>query len=162
MLAGAHAAADQVLPLFVLDDGMLLRTAHGRPNRFGFLLESLRDLDASLRHRGAALFVRRGNWLDEVMQIARECDASSIHVARDVSGFAQERLVDLAKDLEVVTYDNLTVVAPDALGRAYMVFTPYYKRWSAEPFHQLAPIPRRISAPAGIDAGELPRGGSPG
>jgi deoxyribodipyrimidine photo-lyase len=141
---------------------MLLRTAHGRPNRFGFLVESLRDLDASLQKRGAALYVRRGDWIDEVLRVARECDASSVHIARDVSGFAQRRIARLAKEIEVVTHDHITVVPPDALGRPYVVFTPYYKRWNDQSFAELAPLPRRINTPEGLDAGSLPAGTSPG
>src|SRR6476660_4594918 len=98
VLAAAHEAADTVVPLFVLDDTMLRLTPNGRPNRFGFLCECLRDLDSSLRARGAGLFVRRGIWVDEVLRVARECDASSIHLARDVSGYAQARTARLVKE----------------------------------------------------------------
>jgi deoxyribodipyrimidine photo-lyase len=164
MLAGAHASSDRVLPLFVVDDDLLLRTAHGRPNRFGFLAESLRDLDASLRARGGALFVRRGNWVEEVVRIAEECGAASVHLARDVSGYAQRRTAHLRKctGTDVVLHDHLTVVPPDALGRAFVVFTAYYKRWLDQPWRPLAPIPRRITTPAGVAGGELPTGTSPG
>ena len=39
----AVAQADTVLPLFVIDDGILARTA-GSPNRLSFLLDGLREL----------------------------------------------------------------------------------------------------------------------
>ena len=58
-LHAACAAAEHVVPLFVLDDEVLGR--FGAPNRIAFLLESLRDLDGSLRARGGALVVRRGD-----------------------------------------------------------------------------------------------------
>src|SRR3954467_3224666 len=54
-LAAATPAAERVLPLFVLDDELA-----GSPNRTGFLLESLRDLDRSLRTLGPRLHIRRG------------------------------------------------------------------------------------------------------
>ena len=56
---GAAAASDRVVPLFVLDTA-ILRSAYNRANRAQFLAESLADLDASLRARGAGLVVRRG------------------------------------------------------------------------------------------------------
>ena len=164
MLAAAHAAADRVVPLFVFDDFVLRATAHGRPHRYGFLCESLRDLDASLQSHSGALFVRRGNWLDEVARLARECEATSIHLARDISGFAQQRTARLRKhvDTEVVLHDNLTVVPPDALGRAFVVFTPYYNRWLDQPWPYLAPMPRRINVPDEVARGDIPDRASPG
>jgi len=48
-LARAAADADHVVPLFVLDDA-ILTSSFNRPNRTGFLLESLSDLS-----RGASV-----------------------------------------------------------------------------------------------------------
>lgn len=163
VLAAAHATADRVVPLFVLDDA-ILRTAHGRPNRFGFLAESLRDLDASLREHGSALFVRRGDWVREVLRVAEEGDATTIHVARDVSGYAQRRLAQLqeATRVGVAVHDSITVVPPPAFGKPYVVFTPYYNRWLDTSWRELAPVPRRLRLPEDIEIGALPRGVSPG
>ena len=60
-LAAAVARAERVAPLFVLDEAIL--AAFGAPNRLAFLLDSLRDLDAGLAARGAALVVRSGDVL---------------------------------------------------------------------------------------------------
>jgi deoxyribodipyrimidine photo-lyase len=158
VLAAAHKAADHIVPLFVFDEPMLQSTAHGRPNRQAFLLGSLRDLDEQLRDRGGALFVRRGAWVDEVVAIAKECEATSIHVGRDVSDYAQTRLAALAgaTPVDVVAHDSVTVVPPGAFDRPYVVFTPYYKRWLATDWRSLAPLPRKITVPIGIEAGSIP------
>ncbi len=163
MLAGARAAADRVVPLFVLDNTLLL-TSHGRPNRFGFLAESLRDLDQSLRERGGALFVRRGDWVEEVLRVAKQGDATTIHVARDISGYAQARLARLqsAAPMDVTTHDSITVVPPAAFGKPFVVFAPYYNRWLDASWRGLAPLPRRMSLPEDVEIGALPRGASPG
>jgi deoxyribodipyrimidine photo-lyase len=84
-LARAARDAEHVLPLFVFDDA-ILASAYNRPNRTGFLLESLHDLDDALRALGGALVVRRGDWVDEVATVVRQVDASSVHVSDDVSG----------------------------------------------------------------------------
>jgi deoxyribodipyrimidine photo-lyase len=163
VLAGARAAADRVVPLFVLDEALLL-TSHGRPNRFGFLAESLRDLDESLRGRGGALFVRRGDWVEEVLRVAKEGDATTIHVARDVSGYAQARVARLqsAAPMDVTMHDSITVVPTAAFGKPFVVFTPYYNRWLDTSWREIAPLPRRLSLPEDIEIGALPRGASPG
>jgi len=163
MLAGALAAADRVVPLFVLDEA-ILATPHGRPHRFGFLCESLRDLDGSLRERGAALFVRRGNVVEEVVRVAKDSGATTIHVAGDVSGYAQRRieLLRSAAASDVVLHDSLTVVAPRAFAKPYVVFTPYYNRWIATTWPALARLPRRVRVAEDVELGALPHGTSPG
>jgi deoxyribodipyrimidine photolyase len=47
-LAEAAKVAERVVPLFVLDEAMI-ESGFAGPNRLRFLLESLRDLDGSLR-----------------------------------------------------------------------------------------------------------------
>src|SRR5689334_2690880 len=79
-LARAARDAEQVVPLFVLDDA-ILASAYNRPNRTGFLLESLHDLDDALRALGSALVVRRGEWEREVAKVVGEVGAESVHVS---------------------------------------------------------------------------------
>src|SRR5690242_4036713 len=66
----AAARADAVVPLFVWDQQILGMTG-GNASRLGFLLDSLRDLDASLREAGAALVSRTGPWAKTVIETAR-------------------------------------------------------------------------------------------
>ncbi len=155
-LWAAATSGAPVVPLFVLDD-VVLRGSDAlpqSPNRVGFLLESLRDLDASLRARGSALALRRGRWADEVAAIVASTDASHVHVADDVSRFAQRRLVALHRALagarlEVVLHPAPTVVPPDALtpagGGEFKVFTPYFRRWAATPWRAALPAPEAIA-----------------
>ena len=75
-LAAAAEAAETVLPLFVLDEG-IRRTRYGAAaNRRAFLAESLADLDASLRRLGGALVVRRGEVVAETVRAARDVGAT--------------------------------------------------------------------------------------
>ena len=46
-LSTAAHEAERIVPLFVFDDA-ILGSAFARPNRVAFLLDALRDLDASL------------------------------------------------------------------------------------------------------------------
>jgi len=89
-LAAAARGGESVVPLFVFDD-RLLRGRCGAPNRLAFLLESLWDLDRSLRERGAALLVRRGDPVKEAVRIAVECGAEAIFFSDDASGYARRR-----------------------------------------------------------------------
>ena len=153
-----------MVPLFVLDDA-IVAAPYGTPNRLGFLLESLTDLDASLRTRGGALVVRRGAWVDVVLQVAREARADTVHVARDVSAYAQRRLRDLERaartaGVRVEAHDAITVVPPGALtpssGGPFLVFTPYYKKWRQHPWRPMRTMPRTVNVPKDFDPGAIP------
>ncbi len=167
VLAAAASSSTPVVPLFVLDAPMLERTAHGRPNRFGFLCQSLVDLDASLRDRGAALVVRRGDWVQEVLQVAYESHAAVVHVARDVSAYARRRVERLRAASEpagiaVVEHDTVTTVPPDAFGKPYLVFTPYYRRWLAAAWRGPARVPKRLTSAGTIESHAIPDASPPG
>jgi deoxyribodipyrimidine photo-lyase len=167
VLDGATSGTDHVVPLFVFDREMLATTAHGRPNRFGFLCQSLIDFDSSLRDRGGRLVIRRGDWVQEVLQVAYEARATRIHVARDVSSYAQRRRARLeraaaAGGIELIVHENVAVVPPDAFGKPYLVFTPYYKRWLGTPWRSPARVPRRISVPDAVTSVPIPDASPPG
>jgi deoxyribodipyrimidine photo-lyase len=166
VLAAAAADADAVVPVFVLDEG-ILRSAYNRPNRARFLLESLQDLDASLTDRGAGLVTRRGHWAREVAELVADTAAQVVHVAGDVSAYARRRLDDLRErlpdDVPVEVHDDALVVVPPgqvtASGKDHMsVFTPYFRRWEKAPVRDLAPTPRSLTLPR-VAVGRLPSAG---
>ena len=161
-LAAAVERGERVVPLFVLDDAVL---AFGAPNRVAFLLDSLRDLDASLRTGGGALVVRRGNVVGETVRLALDTDASAVFVGEDVSAYAQERERRLriglaAAGVELEVYPGVTVVPPGDLAPAggdhFRVFTPYWRRWHEEPRRDVLTAPARIPLPDGVETGRVP------
>ena len=162
-LTAALERAERVIPLFVLDDAVL--TAFGAPNRVAFLLDAFRDLDRSLRERGGALVVRRGNVVAETVKVALEAEADVVFVGEDVSAYAQERERRLrtaltGARLELEVFPGVTVVPPGDLAPAggdhFRVFTPYWRRWREEPRRDLLPAPERIELPDGLDVGARP------
>jgi deoxyribodipyrimidine photo-lyase len=160
----AHAAreADEVVPVFVFDDA-ILGSRFNRPNRTGFLLESLHDLHDALRALGSDLVVRHGGWVEQVATLVGDVGAKSVHVSDDVSGYARHRLdrLDDAVAVPVHREPGLTVVPPGAIGPGgdgdhYKVFTPYFRRWSAVRRRPVASTPSRCPIPADVQAGALP------
>ena len=163
-LSAAAAAAPELVPAFVLDDALLAGSAVSA-SRLSFLHDALRDLDGGLRDAGGALVMRRGAWVDTVIRTAREGGVETIHVADDVSGYAQRRLARLeraaaAERMAVVRHPGVTVVAPGAVrpagGTAFRVFTPYYRRWLAAPRRPAAAQPGRVALPSGVRPGRVP------
>jgi deoxyribodipyrimidine photo-lyase len=161
----AAARSAGIVPLFVLDDAVLARHA-GNATRLAFLLQSLRDLDGSLRAIGGRLIVRRGCWAETVAGVAAEAQACRIHLMDDVSGYAAlrlRRLNSLAATArrEVITHPGVMVAGPEPISPAggdgpYQVFTPYYRRWQQAPRRCPAAAPRRLAVPAGIVSDGVP------
>jgi deoxyribodipyrimidine photo-lyase len=159
-LAEAAAAAERVVPLFVLDDG-ILGSGFARPNRVRFLLDSLADLRRSLRDLGGTLVVRRGEVVAETMAVAAETGAEAVFLSADVSGYAQARERRLAAGrVEVRALPGVAVVPPGELvpagGDHFRVFTPYWRRWAGTELRPVRRAPRRLSTPNGLAAGRLP------
>ena len=162
-LAAAVAAAERVVPLFVFDRALLAR--FGAPNRVAFLLDALADLDASLRTRGGALFVREGDVVEQTLRVAHESGAGAIYLSEDVSAYAQgreRRLRAACDEARVALHASPGVtaipagdLAPDGAD-CYRVFTPYWRRWHLAPRRALAPTPRAVAVPARLARGKLP------
>ncbi len=163
-LSAAAREAEQVTPLFVLDDA-LLRGPCGSPNRLSLLLDCLHDLDGSLRERDGRLVMRRGDPVEEALQVAHDGKAGAIHLSDDYSAHARRRRERLAAGCEraglsLHIHPGVTVVEPGELvptgGDHYRVFTPYWRRWSEQPRRKTHAAPRRLSLPAGVPVGRIP------
>ncbi|MER7079938.1 deoxyribodipyrimidine photo-lyase [Saccharopolyspora kobensis] len=156
-----HAArADRVVPLFVLDEAVLRRSA---PNRTAFLLDCLRDLRGSLRALDAGLVLRAGAPATEVARLVEEVGASEVHVAADVSAYAQVRENNLRQaltDCALLVHDAVVTAHPPGhlvpSGKDHFaVFTPYFRRWSATPLRPIAAMPEALRTPR-LRTGKLP------
>ena len=73
-LSTAAHEAERIVPLFVFDNA-IRGSASRAPNRVAFLLDALRDLDASLTARGARLVLRSGDVAAETLALARDVAA---------------------------------------------------------------------------------------
>lgn len=164
VLTAACEGADHTVPLFVLDAAMT-RSGFSTGARQRFLVESLADLDRSLRELGGRLVIRAGDPVEQICRVADEVDAATVHLAADCSGYAQRREAALEAALtrrgrQLHCHDEAhVVVAPGALtptGRDhYAVFGAYHRRWEAAGWRRILAPPDRVSLPT-IDPGTLP------
>ena len=164
-LRGAVDSAEQVLPVFVLDDA-ILGSAYLAPNRASFLVDALHDLDESLKQRGAdGLVIRRGDTAREVAALAEGVGAGTVHVSGDWSAYAHSRQRRLEKllgerDRELVVHaETLMVVPPGTVPPSdndhFAVFTPYYRRWADHPRRPVLDPPSRLASPR-VRKGQIP------
>lgn len=183
VLHAACHAAGEVVPLFVLDSG-ILRGRSMSANRAAFLAGALADLDARLGTLGGHLVVRSGDVVTEVERLVADLGAGEVHLAADVSGYSHRREQALRDRLAghgcrlCPHAATITVVEPAAItpsgGRDHFaVFTPYYRRWVNAQRRTVLGVPRRITVPAvateplpsagelcsGRRSPQLPRGG---
>jgi deoxyribodipyrimidine photo-lyase len=165
-LRAALDAHDRVVCVHCLDD-RLLHGRHASGSRTQFLLESLRDLDASMRERGGGLVVRHGPPERELPALAARVGADSLHFTADVSPFARRRQQLVAPALravgvELCGHPGLGVVdEPGAIrtqkGKPHTVFTPYLRAWTDEPRREVRGAPRKLPpVPARLAKGRVP------
>ncbi len=156
VLTAALRSAPHVVPLFVVDSG-IAAAGFAVPNRAAFLADCLAALDEGLRARGGRLVVRSGEVVAETLRLAAATGAGEVHVAAGVSAYALRREERLRSVLEAdgrllrVHDAVVTAVPPGAVLPAgkdhYAVFTPYFRRWSAEPLRPVLPAPRAVRLP---------------
>jgi deoxyribodipyrimidine photo-lyase len=135
-LSAALAAAEQVLPVFILDP-RLLASPYTGDKRTAFLFDGLRALDADLRSRGSRLLVRRGDPAAVLAQLCHETGAGAVFAQRDYSPFAIRRDAAVQAALPVALHleDGVAARPPESIrkddGEPFVVYTPYGKRWRA-------------------------------
>jgi deoxyribodipyrimidine photo-lyase len=141
VLVAAAKNGDAVLPVFIVDDAITAGN-YLNPNKARFLAAALAGLDDELRRRGGRLTVRHGPTVAEVERMVVDLLITEVHVASDVSGYAQsrerrlrDRLAARGCRLEVHS-SSVTVSEPGELTPLngqdhFAVFTPYYRKWNA-------------------------------
>ncbi|MCW2621128.1 MAG: deoxyribodipyrimidine photolyase [Frankiales bacterium] len=157
-LLAARDAADQVLPLFVLDDA--LRGPSGAP-RLAFLYRALRDLD---ERTGGALRVVHGDPVSVVPRVAQQVEATSVHISSDHGPYGRRRDELVAGALggtALVADGSPYAVTPGSLtksdGTAYRVYTPFFRAWSERGVHSPASAPGDIPwTDSGVRAQRIP------
>ncbi len=159
-LSRAINAAEQVIPLFILDPA-LLQSEYSSEKRLAFLFAGLRALDEDLRKRGSSLILRSGNPLHVLSELMEELQAAGIYAEKDYSPYARKRDDAVAQSLPLHLLPGLTVHAPDAVvkadGTPYTIFTPFSKAWKDQPvMGKLLLAPEHISTPTGLKSETIP------
>ena len=144
-LLAAREEADEVLPLFVLDD--VLRGTSGAP-RLAFLYRCLRELEERTDGR---LRVLRGRPEEVVPRLAREVSATGVHVSSDHAPYGRrrdDRVRDALGGTPLVATGSPYGVTPGTLvkgdGTPFRVYSPFARAWQARGLHRPAPSPRAV------------------
>jgi len=120
-LVAALEGCTTLYPVFCLDPWFVSSGKVGT-NRMRFLLESLRDLDTSLRELDSRLIVLQGNPKEELPRIFGEWDVQRLAYETDIEPYAKSRDGEINQlaataGVELVTRVGHTLCDPDALLR---------------------------------------------
>ncbi len=157
-LLAARDAADEVVPLFVLDDA--LRGPSGAP-RLAFLYRCLRDLQERTDGR---LRVLTGRPEQVLPRVVADAGATSVHVSSDHGPYGRERderVRAALGEVPLVATGSPYAVTPGTLrkddGTPYRVYSPFARAHRARGVHAPALTPRVV----GWTDGGLPDDGVP-
>ncbi len=153
----AFSAAAQsglpVLPVYVLDPAAETTGAASR----WWLHGSLESLDRALREKGARLILRRGSTIEQLLEIAKQSGAHSIHFTRGYEPVERRQEQELATACEkaglaVRRYAGAALSEPEVVrtqaGAPFRVFTPFWRACLASPAPAPAlAVPARLIAP---------------
>ena len=159
-LAEALNQANTVIPVFILDPGLLASDFVG-PARLAFLFDGLRALETSLLERGSRLILREGDPLKVLSVLCRECKVEGIFAEEDYSPYAIQRDEKIALTLPLQLVNGATVFHPQMLikanGEPYTVFTPFSRLWRSLPTAASPlPAPEHLPTVPDIQSLEIP------
>jgi deoxyribodipyrimidine photo-lyase len=156
--------SDQIIPVFVFDDGILARPDTGAA-RVIFILDALNVLDKNLQRIGGRLIVRRGPADTELVKACEEYGAQGVYFQEEYEPYGRERDRKAREALEPAgkmfsCFPGLTVVEPAKLlsqaGTPYTVFSPYKRVWFDRPLQSPVGKPSKIAVPQEIGSLKLP------
>ena len=127
-LLAALDEADEVVPLFILDDEISKRAGE---HRCVYLANALRALNESLN---GALHIISGDPIEVITAAKKKYKAESIHSAFPFAPYRNELDAKLKKNgIELTQLGSGYAVAPGRVlkddGTPYRVYTPFYRAW---------------------------------
>ncbi|HEV3464667.1 MAG TPA: deoxyribodipyrimidine photo-lyase [Actinomycetota bacterium] len=162
-LLAALGAADQVVPVFVVDRTLLDGPTSG-PNRRAFLHGALQALARDLESLGGRLLIREGDPATVIPALAREAAADAVWCSREYTPYARRRDTAVARALQadgralrpmpgvyLSDFDELRTAGGDP----FRVYSPFARAAKAAAWDDPLPAPRRVPVPEGQGPGGL-------
>ena len=160
-LVKAVKESDEIIPIYIIEDGDFEETSFGTKKtgsfRLQFLLESLSDLNEQLKSKGAGLLVFRGKTIEIISELIKKYDVSKIYCKQEVAYEEKARLSEVEsvawKQLcSVETFSTSTLFhasdLPFPLKSIPEVFTDFRKKVEKESSVRTCfEVPKEIKTP---------------
>ena len=160
-LLAALAAADQVVPVFVVDRTLLDGRPSG-PNRRAFLHGALLALARDLEALGGRLLLLEGDPVTVIPALAREVAADAVWCAQEYTPYARRRDSAVARALRtdgrtlrrmpgvyLSDFDELRTTGGDP----FRIYSPFARAAKAEGWDDPLPAPSRVPVPEAEEVG---------
>jgi deoxyribodipyrimidine photo-lyase len=143
-LLAAFDEAEEVIPLFIMDDAIAARAGD---HRRAYLAASLRALDISI---GGSLHLISGDPVEVLPRVMKKYGATSIHCAFPFAPYGNELDQRIkSAGIELTQIGSGYAVAPGRVlkddGTPYRVYTPFYRAWSAHGWRKSVAAPKNPS-----------------
>lgn len=135
-LLAALQQSEEVIPVYIFDDSQLSQNKAGN-NSFGFMMNSLFELDRELREKGSKLYIFRRNFHECIETLLEVTPTEAVFVNRDYTpdGIEQDKqtaTICKAKGVMLFSYADALLTEPEQVyksdGTPYTVYTPFMKR----------------------------------
>ena len=147
------SAANQgpVIAVYVLDDDTAGGHAYGGASRW-WLHQSLEHLQAEFGKRNARIILRRGDAVEQLLKLAAEVGAATIHANRHYEPWWRKAQGKLGEQIDLQLYDGNFLLPPGAVktgsGTPYKIYTPFSKATLEQfPPRDALPEPDMLSSP---------------
>lgn len=136
-LLAALEKSDQVMPAFFLDPHQIGDNPYKSNNAIEFMLHSLKELDADLKHKGSGLCCWKGEPIKILEKLIKRHRIEAVFFNRDYTPFALMRgqaIVQLCNHLGISChcFDDALLCVPGSVlkddGKPYTVFTPFFRK----------------------------------
>lgn len=169
--ARAVADADEVLPVFVFNPDWFVQLPDINIRKTGayrtaFMLDSVADLQRSLKEKGVDLIIRTGNTARILAELAEEVGADAVYASKEVTQEETDIESDLSKllkplnvDLEFFWMATLYHVRdlPFYVSRLPIQFTQFREQIEkSATLRELIPTPTTVVGVSNVFVGELP------
>lgn len=155
-LGAAHDAAEDVLPVFILDPALLAHSAV----RTSALMSALREVNEAY---DGALVLRTGSPAKVLPDLVAQTGANSVHISVETTPLGRRRDEKVRAALgktPLVPTGSPYAVGPGTIfngsGSPYKVFTPFSKAWREHGWPQPATVPHGLTWRRGVASDELP------
>lgn len=136
-LNAALQQSNQVLPCFIFDPRQVASHPYQSQPGLQFMLEALQDLQSQFEQQGARLYTFHAQPETVVVELYKQHKIEAVYVNRDYTPFSQWRDASLRKvcnelNIDFYSISDALLNEPEDLvkddGKAYQVFTAFYKR----------------------------------
>ena len=139
-----------IYPVFIFTPEQIQKNSYFSSNSFQFLMESLKELDSTLKHKLNIYFGENEKVIDSILK--KYSDIQYVAYNRDYTPYAKSRDKKIEKvckkhDIEIISKDDYTIHPMSEMrdGSYFSVFKPFYEKVMKMKTPKLLPAPSKVS-----------------